>query len=75
MTRYLTLAAARALECNGCGDCCDSRRTPDWAWGALPASQFAELNGGAPLIIPIEPVEASVGGGWRDRAHAPRATR
>ena len=62
---YLTLEAARAIECNGCGDCCDSRRTDGfWTWGSLPPDQFASLNDGAPLIIPLEPVEA---GSWRDR--------
>jgi hypothetical protein len=66
--RYVTLAQARALECNGCGDCCDSRRTDGfWAWGALPEDRFASIAG-EPLIIPIERVED---GGWRDRAWEP----
>jgi hypothetical protein len=36
--RFVTLAQARALECNGCGDCCDTRRTDGyWAWSAFQA--------------------------------------
>ena len=66
--RYLTLAAARALECNGCGDCCDSRRTDGyWTWGTLPAHQYRPLFGDHPLIIPLVRVE----GGWADRLHEP----
>ena len=66
--RYLRLADARALECNGCGDCCDSRRSDGfWRWGHLPEDGFASQADGAPLIIPIEFVD----GEWRDRAHAP----
>lgn len=76
---YLTLDAARALECNGCGDCCDSRRTDGyWTWGTLPPDQFASLNNGAPLIIPLERAPSPEGSppsddagisadGWRDR--------
>ncbi len=61
---YLTLEAVRSIECNGCGDCCDSRRTDGyWTWGSLPPDQFASLNDGAPLIIPLERVDS----GWRDR--------
>ncbi len=64
--RYMTLEAARALECNGCGDCCDSRRTDGyWTWGDLPADLYASICG-APLIIPLERTDD---GGWRDRAH------
>ena len=49
--RYMTLAEARAVECNGCGDCCDSRRTNyRFGWGKIPTSQFASYNGGLPLI-------------------------
>lgn len=63
---YLSLEAARALECNGCGDCCDSRRTDGfWTWPGIPADQYAELCGGQPLIIPLERVD----GAWRDRAY------
>lgn len=65
--RYLTLAAARALECNGCGDCCDSRRTDGWTWAALPEDGYRSLTGGRPLIIPIELVDAD----WRDREQRP----
>jgi Fe-S-cluster containining protein len=65
---YLTLAAARALECNGCGDCCDSRRTDGyWRWGRLPADQYAGLTGGEALVIPLERTAS----GWRDRAYLP----
>jgi len=78
--QYITLDAARALECNGCGDCCDSTRTDGyWTWGTLPADQFASLNNGVPLIIPLErilPSEAiassdrpiTPGNAWRDRS-------
>jgi Fe-S-cluster containining protein len=69
--RYLTLASARALECNGCGDCCDSRRTDGyWTWGTLPAHQYRALLDGHPLIIPLMRVE----GGWVDRPHEPADT-
>jgi hypothetical protein len=65
----MTLAQVRALECNGCGDCCDSRRTDGfWTWGRLPDDQFREFNDGNPLLIPLERVE----GGWRDRPHDPQ---
>ncbi len=64
--QYVTLAQARALSCNGCGDCCDSRRTDGfWTWGVLPADLFRSMTGGEPLIIPLERFE----GGWRERAH------
>lgn len=64
--RYVTLETARAMECNGCGDCCDSRRTDGhWAWSSLPDDLYADLVG-APLIIPLERVDD----GWRDRPHA-----
>lgn len=53
----MTLAEAQAIECNGCGDCCDSKRagrTEDgryaWRWGRI-------LGGEKNLIIPIEPAE------------------
>lgn len=65
-TRYVTLAAARALECNGCGDCCDSRRTDGfWTWGTLPADQYRALFDGRPLIIPL----IRIGDAWADRPH------
>lgn len=67
--RYLTLAAARALACNGCGDCCDSTRSGGfWTWGALPQHQYRDRGGGEPLIIPLEPHAR----GWRDRAWRPQ---
>lgn len=63
--RHVTLEAARAMECNGCGDCCDSRRTDGhWAWSSVPHDLFEEMVG-EPLIIPLE----RVGDGWRDRPH------
>lgn len=66
--RYLTLAAAQALECNGCGDCCDSRRSDGyWTWGSLPVDGYAAQAGGRPLIIPL----ALVDGVWQDRPHQP----
>lgn len=81
--RYMTLAEARALECNQCGDCCDSRRTDGyWTWGSLPEDGYAaqcveegratgeraeEGREGVPLIIPI----ALVDGAWQDRGHRP----
>ena len=52
--KYMTLSEARSIECNGCGDCCDSRRTDGyWTWGSLPTDQYASINNGEPLIIPI----------------------
>lgn len=64
--RYLTLASARALECNGCGDCCDSRRTDGyWTWASLPADGYADRCDGEPLIIPL----ALVDGSWVERTH------
>ena len=71
--RYLTLAAARALECNGCGDCCDSSRTDGfWTWGALPRDQYGSLLGGTPLIIPIDRAADPAGeAGWREREWRP----
>ncbi len=70
--RYLTLTEARALECNGCGSCCDSRvHSTDgelhFGWGAIPKHQYKGMNKGAPLIIPLEQVGPSAQGRpWRD---------
>lgn len=65
--RYMTLEAARALECNGCGDCCDSRRTDgSWAWGGLPEDLYRSVAGEA-LIIALE----QVGESWLERDHRP----
>lgn len=62
----MSLSAAQALECNGCGDCCDSRRTDGfWTWGTLPAHQYRALFEGRPLIIPLGRVD----GAWVDRPH------
>ncbi len=48
--RYLTIDEARAIECNQCGDCCDSRRafatsSVDWSWG--------NVAGDDPMILPL----------------------
>lgn len=50
----MTLAEAQAIECNQCGDCCDTRRVArtvgdrhGWAWGADDGA----IAGG--LIIPL----------------------
>ena len=60
--RVMTLTAAQALECNRCGQCCDSRiaqraanrPTHHWWWGDdAPRDGYAEFNGGKPLIIPL----------------------
>ena len=54
-TRYLTLSEARALECNGCGDCCDSNRTDRlFEWGRLPKHQYRGTIDDNPLIIPLD---------------------
>lgn len=55
-SRYLTLSEARALECNGCGDCCDSRRGDYlFEWGSLPKHQYRQNSSdGEPLIIPLD---------------------
>ena len=64
--RYVTLEAARALECNGCGDCCDSRRTDGyWTWPSLPSDGYASECDSLPLIIPLE----RTADGWRDRSY------
>lgn len=68
-TRFVTLDEARALECNGCGDCCDSRRTDGfWTWGELPEDQYRGISLDGPLIIPLERGD---GGEWRDRDRLP----
>ncbi len=68
-TRFVTLDEARALECNGCGDCCDSRRTDGfWTWGELPEDQYREMSPRGPLIIPLE---RGGDGQWRDRDRLP----
>ncbi len=62
--QYITLADARSLECNGCGDCCDSARTDGyWTWGELPTDQYRSMYGGEPLIIPL----ARTDEGWVER--------
>lgn len=64
----MRLSDARALVCNGCGDCCDSRRTDGyWTWGSLPADGYASQTGGVPLIIPL----VKVNGAWEDREVGP----
>ena len=70
--RYLTLEAARALDCNGCGDCCDSSHTDGfWTWGALPRDQYRPLMDGGPLIIPVARSEGGWDGAWGDRDWRP----
>lgn len=60
----MTLDAAAAIECNGCGDCCGSERSDGfWTWGTLPRGQHRSLNRGAPLVIPVEQID----GAWHDR--------
>lgn len=55
---------ALALECNRCGDCCDSSRPavktdarwgmPLWVWGSkLPADRYAGRFGGEAMVIPL----------------------
>ncbi len=67
--RYLTLAEAKSLECNRCGDCCSSTSdlTKDenswFHWGTLPKHQYRGMGKGKPLIIPLE----LVGGVYQDR--------
>lgn len=58
--RFMTLAEAQALECNRCGQCCGSEEADlegfalqQYAFGAIPEHQWRDLNGGAPLIIPL----------------------
>lgn len=58
--RYMTLAEALALECNMCGQCCGSAHAdpPDgsirsYTFGGIEQRQWARLNGGVPLIIPL----------------------
>lgn len=64
--RFVSLEEARALECNGCGDCCDSRRTDGyWTWAGLPADGYAAQCEGTPLIVPL----VNIGGVWSDRPH------
>lgn len=65
LERRLTLAEAQQIECNGCGDCCDSRRvarTEDgqfaWRWGRI-------LGGEQWLIIPLESSEQGRIDGFR----------
>lgn len=65
----MTLAEAQALECNGCGDCCDSRRAGNrWHWGRAEDDLFASLNGGLPLIIPLRQAHA---GAWEQALPLP----
>ena len=59
--RYCTLEEARALTCNRCGDCCDSRSLEKerilFSWGTLPKHQYRGMGKGQPLIIPLELVD------------------
>lgn len=72
--RYLTLAEAEAMECNGCGDCCSSLQHPSprvWSFGPIPRDQHAEFNGGKPLIIPLS-LKTSQPRAWRATDEAGR---
>lgn len=72
--REMPLAEAQALECNGCGDCCDSRRVEGarWWWGDMPdGGLYACLNDGRPLIIPLREVHE---GAWEQALPMPQAT-
>ncbi|MSQ30384.1 MAG: hypothetical protein EXR68_07865 [Dehalococcoidia bacterium] len=58
--RYMTLDEAKALDCNMCGQCCGSADADPtgldlrrYTFGAIEPGQWARLNGGAPLIIPL----------------------
>ena len=57
-SKLMTLSEARALECNGCGDCCGSKQTESSliSWGPLPQDQYRSNNGGEPLIIPLKEI-------------------
>lgn len=54
----MTLSEAQALECNGCGDCCDSRRLAGqglrFGWGK---EQWAADNADG-LLIPLREVHS-----------------
>lgn len=57
-TRYVTLAEAQSLECNMCGQCCgshdaDTADIRDYTFGGIRKNQWANMNGGEPLIIPL----------------------
>lgn len=68
MATELTIAEARALECNGCGDCCDSRRSPSpvhWVWDSRsPRDELARM-----FIIAL----ADVRGRWVELPRNPGA--
>ncbi len=58
--RYMTLSEAKALDCNMCGQCCGSAEVDvpgeplrAYTFGPIEQQQWARLNGGAPLIIPL----------------------
>ncbi len=58
--RYITLTEAKSLECNLCGGCCGSAETDAddlraYTFGPIGKRQWAHLNGGEPLIIPLTP--------------------
>ena len=71
--RFLTVDQARALECNGCGDCCDPTKvTTNFGWGPIPQHQYRGLGGGQPLIIPLEQL---TNGSWVDVPWQPEHAR
>lgn len=44
--RFVTLAEAKAMDCNRCGECCSSLRAPGggmWSWGGLPKGRHYGL--------------------------------
>jgi len=68
--RYMTLAEAKSLECNLCGQCCGSEEADligfplrQYTFGGIPEHQWRKLNGGQPLIIPLTP--SGTGRAWR----------
>lgn len=51
--RYMTLAEAQAIECNRCGDCCDSRRVGFTFSGQIAWTWGKRVDGMDGLIIPL----------------------
>lgn len=66
----MTLAEAQALQCNQCGDCCDSRRARRfsntlWSWGHEAAG---------PMIIPLRMTHEGTGRMDEYEDDVPRST-
>lgn len=75
--RIVTVQEARALECNMCGDCCDSSRSgktgTQWAWGTVPKSKYAEyMPDGTPLFMLLRHAK---NGRWVERPWEPEDAR